>query len=154
LFSRAFYARQNTKIPVAVNLGAMALNAFLAYYLGLRMGISGVAWAFTVSSILNAVALFIVLRHVLAKNLVNPQIIKLFDAKLTGDLLKIAGSSLAMGLMTYAWLYALAPWLNTRTGFGLLAQSGLSAFFGLCTFFVCGYYVKLPQASQLVRKIF
>ena len=81
LFSRAFYAQHNTKTPVFINLGAMALNAFLAYYLGLRLGVSGVAWGFTISSILNALALFIALRHTLSKNLIEPKGMKLFDTK-------------------------------------------------------------------------
>ena len=154
LFSRAFYARHNTKIPVAINLCAMALNAILAYYLGLRLGISGVAWGFTASSILNALALFLVLRHSLGKDWQDGRTMRYFDHKLLSDLLKICASSLVMGLVTYAWLYASAPWLNTRTGFGLLVQSGVSAFFGLSSLFVCGYYVKLPQALQLAKKLF
>ncbi|MCL5008831.1 MAG: murein biosynthesis integral membrane protein MurJ [Patescibacteria group bacterium] len=154
LFSRAFYARHNTKIPVVINLGAMALNAFLAYYLGLRMGISGVAWGFTLSSILNAIALFVVLHYSLSESVDNSHALRLFDQQLVDSLLKILAASLAMGLVTYAWLYALAPWLDTHTGLGLLVQSGVSAFFGLSTLFVCAYYVKLPQAVRLARKLF
>lgn len=154
LFSRAFYARHNTKIPVFINLGAMALNAFLAYYLGLRMGISGVAWGFTLSSILNAIALFIVLRYHLAAEVGEGPILRDFDTGLLDSLFKIIVSSLAMGLVTYAWLYALAPWLDTHTGIGLLLQSGIASVFGVTTLFVCAYYVKLPQAIKLAKRFF
>src|SRR6185295_18879204 len=58
LLSRAFYARQNTIIPVMINFVSIILNAVLAYNFGIHFGIVGVAAAFTVASICNTLTLF------------------------------------------------------------------------------------------------
>lgn len=52
LLTRAFYARQNTKTPVLVSLGSIALNAALAFPLSQAYGVQGLAISFSASAIL------------------------------------------------------------------------------------------------------
>ncbi len=154
LLARAFYARQNTIIPVTINILTMALNAALAYIFGVRFGIVGVAVAFSFASILNALILFLILRSMLAKEQENIQNenIQYFDHKIFVSLVKIILASIIMGLTGYGALYAIGPLLNTHTGFGLLLQSGFSVTLAIGVFFIVASKLKLNQAQIIILK--
>ena len=152
LLSRAFYARQNTKIPVIVNLLAMALNVLLAYALGKKFGVVGMAAAFSIASILNAVCLFLIIRFQLIKSYVDAQaqIMADFDKELYSGIFKILLASTIMGAIGYGILYLIEPFLNTHTGFGLLVQSGSAAAFAILIYLGATYNLGLPQAITLL----
>ncbi|MEN9937338.1 MAG: hypothetical protein RLZZ387_3917 [Chloroflexota bacterium] len=61
---RAFYAMQDTRTPVAVALGAVAVNVVLAWWL-LRqgLGVAGLGLAFSAANVLEAIALLALLRR-------------------------------------------------------------------------------------------
>src|SRR5882672_4562420 len=107
IFARAFYSRQNTIIPVTVNLFALALNVALAFMLKNNYGIIGVAAAFSIASIFNALVLFIVLRAQLYEHSRDKVALKRFDDELVTTTFKIVLASICMALTSYACLYAL-----------------------------------------------
>jgi len=61
LLARGFYARQNTKTPLYIALGAQAVNAFLIIILIRSIGIYAIAIAFSAAAIFNALLLFTIL---------------------------------------------------------------------------------------------
>lgn len=61
LLTRAFYAQQNTKTPVIVSLVSIMLNTMLAFPLSGRLGIQGLAIAFSFSAIVQLAILLGVL---------------------------------------------------------------------------------------------
>jgi putative peptidoglycan lipid II flippase len=61
--ARAFYALHNTLIPVAVGVGAMALNIVLSLLLRGPLGFGGLALANTVATGLEMVVLLVLLRR-------------------------------------------------------------------------------------------
>ncbi len=63
LLTRAFYAQQNTKIPVIVSVISIVVNVLLAFPLANMMGVAGLALAFSISSIVQLAALLGVLHH-------------------------------------------------------------------------------------------
>lgn len=149
ILSRAFYSRQNTIIPVSINLMALALNACLAFAFKDHYGIIGIAAAFSVASIFNAVTLFVVLRAVLYKDSKNYEALKKFDDGLVLTAVKIILASIAMALTCHEGLYLLEPLLNTHTVIGLLIQVGCSAFLGVVVFFIVSTLLKLKE-SQII----
>lgn len=68
VLSRSFYAMQNTRTPVAIGLLAILVNIVLAMHLvkNLQWGLIGLAVAFSVAGILNAVLLLVYLKKHLA----------------------------------------------------------------------------------------
>lgn len=68
IISRAFYALQNTKTPVFINIAGIALNISLAAYFVfvLRWDLIGLAFAFSIAGIVNAAVLFFVFQRFLA----------------------------------------------------------------------------------------
>jgi len=168
LLARAFYARQNTKIPVIINAVTMLINAGLAYQLSTHVydvnfgivgitigGVTGLAAAFSIASIFNALALFIILRIKLSRSMPTQDYITLneFDDSLFSSASRILVASAAMGLTSYGVIYLIEPLVNTSTALGILIQSGLSASVGAIVFLVTATILRLPEA-QKIGKIF
>ncbi|PIR96345.1 MAG: murein biosynthesis integral membrane protein MurJ [Candidatus Doudnabacteria bacterium CG10_big_fil_rev_8_21_14_0_10_42_18] len=155
LLARAFYARHNTITPVTINLLVMAVNAGLAYYLGKTFGITGVAAAFSVASVLSAGLLFFILRVNLGKAFSDQKSAYLinFDNLISHSLLKIAASSIIMGSVGYGLLYGVEKFVNTHTGLGLLIQAGLAASIAVIVYLMAASYLKLSQADVILAKL-
>ncbi len=152
VLSRAFYARQNTKVPVYINLFAIFLNIIFSVILGYKYGVAGITAAFVISSIVSAILLFIVLRHHLKDSLgeENIETLKEFDQNLSSSVTKIIISSIVMGLVSYASIYFLAPFVDTRTVVGILIQSGLASIFGGICYMLTGKLLKLTEAKYML----
>jgi peptidoglycan biosynthesis protein MviN/MurJ (putative lipid II flippase) len=171
LFARAFYARHNTVTPVITGLFAMLFNVALSYYFALHpaaadlslgnlkisfdtSGSVGLALGFTIANIVHGLILFTLLRGRMAKAFSgNFQEITGFDSALIGNLSKIIISSLAMGVTGYAFIYLLAPLVDTRTGYGILIQAGLSAALAVAAYLLVGLRFRLAPALSLVRAL-
>ncbi len=153
ILARAFYSRQNTITPLVVNLGALAINSLLAFVLKDHYGILGVAAAFSIASIFNAITLFIVLRSALYKTSLEWFSLKKFDDELVITSLKIILASVLMGLASYGGLYLLElplrQVLEIHTVIGLLLQVGGAATLGIVVFFVASTALKLKE-SQII----
>jgi putative peptidoglycan lipid II flippase len=143
LFSRAFYAMHNTVIPVGIGLVSAGANIALAIaltrYYGL--GVEGLAIAFSASVILNLLLLFIFL-EIKFGNLVD------FD--LVYKILKITVATIAMGIAAYGTLFGVDPFLDTRTVVGLLLQTASAGIVGAATYFVVGFFLKIPESRHFI----
>jgi len=63
VLARAFYARQDTRTPVAAAILAVAVNSSLAVLLAGPFGLAGIASSFTVAAWIEAAALLFILRR-------------------------------------------------------------------------------------------
>ncbi len=84
LLTRAFHARQDTKTPLYINLFTLALFAFFSYLLTryYDWGLLGLAFALTLTNLLNFVFLYIALRIQIGRlNILYP-IIKMLSVSL------------------------------------------------------------------------
>ncbi len=154
LLARAFYARQNTKIPVTVGVFTMVINASLALYLGKMFGVAGVAGAFSIASIFNAGVLFSILRTKISKeSSTDSRVISSFDENLASAISKIIISSIIMGIVGYGMLYIIEPVINTHKVFGLFIQLSSSAILATATYLSISSYLKLAQAQNLLTPI-
>ncbi len=150
LFSKSFYARQNTIIPVMVNLCAIALDVILALVLGKRFGLIGIASGFAIACTVDAMLMYILLRWHLHKDNVE---LGEFDYDVGQFIFKILVSTVVMGLVGYCAIYAFAPLVNTQTTIGIMVQSGLAVTFAVFSFLVVSYAMGIRQSRQLVAAL-
>jgi len=61
LLVRVFYARQNSTIPFYLGLASVIINVGLSLFLGQKMGVAGLALAYSIANILNFIFLWICL---------------------------------------------------------------------------------------------
>ncbi|HWA64586.1 MAG TPA: murein biosynthesis integral membrane protein MurJ [Candidatus Paceibacterota bacterium] len=66
IFSRAFYALQNTIVPVVISICAITTNVTLAWLLGVHfgLGVKGLALAFAVAGNIQIALLWLTFRHI------------------------------------------------------------------------------------------
>lgn len=151
ILARAFYARHDTKTPVIVSLSATATNAAAAYWFGHRYGSAGLAAAFVLANTLNAVFLFVLLRSRLVGEGLQHETRELLDRPLISGALKVLTASAALGLVTYAAVYLVEPFVNTRTVLGIVAQAGVAAALGVIVFAYVAKRLGIVQVTVTVE---
>lgn len=152
LFARTFYSRQDTKTPVIIGIISMIINAFASYYLALSYGVIGMVGGFVIASFINVVLLFSILHMQLRKN--NPlEHMQMFDRQLLLELSKIVCAAIIAGLISYAYLYIIEPYLNTRTTLGLFLQVSIAGSAGLVGYVIILYLTNNLFARQVLTKL-
>lgn len=174
LFSRAFYALQDTKTPVVINVASVLANVALSFYFLYLMqaggsfahaigtifkvsDLSGIAilalpLAFSLTSVLNLMFLyFAFLRKV-----------EQFDgAKIVPSLFKINLAALAMALAVYPALRFAAERVDMHTFFGVFAQGALAFIVGSAVYMFMTYLLRVEEFFGIwhaftlpIRKLF
>ncbi|MGC9048993.1 MAG: murein biosynthesis integral membrane protein MurJ, partial [Patescibacteria group bacterium] len=113
VLARAFYAEQDTLTPVKIAVVGFLINLFGCLILGPKMGVSGLALAFSISSIINLLLLFVILKQ---------QAGDLDQQRILRSTLKIVCLSLLMAGIIQFSKYQIAPLVNMQTFFGVLIQ--------------------------------
>lgn len=131
LFARAFYARQNTKTPVAISLIGITINATCSYWFAQTMSVTGIALGFVIGTTVQCILLFAAMHMSFdKKDEVTKRTLHVFDAALVTQSLKILLASIVLGLVTYTTLNVAAFGFNTRTIIGIFIQTALAGIFG------------------------
>lgn len=142
LLARAFYAMQNTIIPVISGLAAAFLNIALAVLLVRFDGAPVLALAFSAAAILHAAILFGMLHRRLGD---------LEDEFLLVRLIKILIASITMAIPTFITMYLVAPLVDMRTYLGVLSQTVVAVLVALPAYFLAGLAIKLPESRDALK---
>ncbi len=142
LLARAFYAQADTKTPTIVGIICIVLNIFLSWGLAKNttLGVMGLAIAFSITSILNMFALYIILHYRLSH--INDNVI-------VASLLKISFNSLVAGVVAYATLNVLAPLVDMHTFLGIFTQGLVAGCLGLLTYLILSIVLKLEEVQSV-----
>lgn len=143
LLARSFYAYEDTKTPMSISIFSIILNIILSWYLAKYYGVYGLALAFSVSSIINMMLLYIFL-HFKVKNIEDNIIIS--------SILKISLNSILAGAVAYAMLQFLSNIVDMHTFVGIFSQGFGAGLAGLLTYIVLGIVFKLDELN-IVKKI-
>lgn len=149
LLSRAFYARQNTKIPVSIGLAAMLINAGLSYTLSFGLGILGVALGFVIASMFQLLLLMIYLHRNLQRDLRDQKMIRDSDYYIVLNCSKILLSTLITGAVAYGLLYFFALIFDTQTIAGIFLQTGFTTLVAGLIYLVITASMGLPDAARV-----
>lgn len=150
LFSRAFYALKDTITPLIAAVATSLINVLLSllFVLKLNLGVWSIAFAFSVSSIINASILFLVL---------NKKVGGFNFKSLFIPFTKISWATAFMGIALWIPLRYLDQFVfdTTRTIY-LLALTFIAGVSGLVTYFFLTKWFKVSEVElfyKLVRKI-
>ena len=141
LLARAFWALHDAKTPFLTSLVGVLINLILAFSLTKQFGIIGLAAAFSISSIINALLLYY---------LINKKIGFSCHRQIYQSVFKVAFSSIVAGFFTYASLYAIEPLLDTHTFIGIFIQGLFAGTIGLVIY--CWLSWKLQIAEFVIFK--
>ena len=144
LFSRAFYARQNTVIPVLVGLLTLGLNIVLSFYLGRMYGVVGLASGFTIATIINAAVLYLILYRKLQH----------FNNRyLFGTTFKIVVCSAMLAAATYFSLWMLQHFYYSSHTLYIFLEAFIAGTIGIGVFLLSAAVFKLEQVASVSRVV-
>ncbi len=141
LLARAFYALQNTVIPVVSGLLASGVNILLAYVFTRFWEAPSIALAFSIAITLHMLIMLAILHRRLRG---------LDDDFLLIRIIKISVASVMMGITAYLTLYAVAPLVNMQTYVGILIQTFSALTVASVTYLLSGLLIKLQETRQLM----
>jgi len=149
LLTRAFYALQNTKIPLYIAIVSELVNLLLVVSLIKSFGVFGLAVAFSVSSILNMLLLLVFLKK---------QVGSIGGRELGRSTLQIIVASLAGGATAQFGKYLVGTQGELDTFLAVLMQLIVAGGLGVAAFSLVAYYLRIPEFFQftnsLTRKVF
>ncbi|TSC95436.1 MAG: virulence factor [Parcubacteria group bacterium Athens1014_10] len=143
LLTRAFYAFQNTKTPVLISIFSLIVNIFLAVILGNRIGVAGLALAFSIATIINFILLFSILKF---------KVHFLKGRKFIFSLAKITIASSIMALIVQAAKSLAGAMVNMDTFSGVLIQTLISILIGVFSFLILAFLLRCGEAPHLSYK--
>ena len=156
LLVRVFYARHNSKTPFYIGLFSVIVNIVLSYILpkiavtkyivvsgeivlqSAPMGISGLALAFSIASIVNFILLWIVLRL---------EIGKLDEEKILRSALKFSIAAIAAGIAIQGIKVLIEPYLNMTKTLGFFSQGLVAGVFGILVYIA---FCSLFKSEELL----
>lgn len=125
LLVRIFYARHNSKTPFFVGFFTVFINVLLSLFLGKRLGVSGLALAFSISSIINFVLLWIVLRVELGN---------MDETRILGSAIKFSAAALACGVTVQGMKLVVWPYVDMTKFLGVLTQGLVAGIAGILVY--------------------
>jgi putative peptidoglycan lipid II flippase len=144
VFARSFYARHDTRTPVKTAVIGFILNIILCFILGPIMGSSGLALALSISSTINLLMLFVILKK-RTGGLDQKNIFKSF--------LKIIAMSLIMAVFIQIFKNIIGSMVNMQTFLGVFLQSLIAVLGGIIIYFVLSLLFKC-QEVELFKRFF
>jgi putative peptidoglycan lipid II flippase len=145
LLIRVFYARHDSRTPFYIGLFSIAANIGLSLWLPkiisckvllspfggvsacLPLGVAGLALAFSISSIINFIILWIFLRN---------EIGSLDGKRIVISTVKLSLSALALGFAVQGLKLAVSPFINMSTFLGVAIQGLIVGLGGIIVFFI------------------
>lgn len=144
LLSRAFFAKQDTKTPVIISIIDLFANLSLGIWLGHKFGITGLALAYSISSIAQMMVLFLILRIRHGD---------LEDDRIITSTWKIVAASLGMGLVIQGLKYLVAPAVDMQTVLGVFTQTVIAILGGGAMYITIAFYFEFAEARAILKRL-
>lgn len=149
LLVRAFYSIQDTKTPLFISIVTMIVNVILSVSLpfigAFQLGVAGIALAFSIASIVNAILLFYWLNSKIGA--LDP------DHRIFESTARLILASLLMGFVTYGSLYFFDMFVNTSFVVGLLLQTAGAIAVGGLSYFAITWAFGCEETMYMLRKV-
>lgn len=142
LLARSFYAYEDTKTPMMISIFSIIINIALSWQLAQYFGVFGLAAAFSISSIINMLLLYIFLHF---------KVHNLNDGLIINSILKISINSILAGAVAYAFLQLVDSFVDTHTFFGIFSQGLVAGIAGLLSYLVLGIVFRLDELNSIKR---
>jgi len=144
VFARAFYATQNTKTPVKIAIVGFIVNIIGCLIFGKLFGISGLALAFSIASIVNFLLLYFYF---------NKKVVSLPNREIVNSILKISGLSILMAIIIQAFKYLIGPLVNMQTFIGVLIQTICAVIGGGIFYVIVSLIFRFKEVSVITDLI-
>lgn len=139
VFARAFYAIQNTRVPLVVSVIAEGVNLLVAFLSYRALGVTGLALAFTLSTFTNWLLLWYMLRRVKGS---------LHERTWFGSFGKSALAALAVLAAGYPVRQFIGSIYPLRTFWQLFFQSAVTGVVGAAAFVIVAILLRSEEWKE------
>lgn len=136
LLTRMFYARHDSKTPFFVGLTADTLNIAGAWWLGHAIGVRGLALSFSITSVLNLMMLWLVLRSELKS---------LDEGRIVSSLLKMSAATLTALVFVQGAKSVMVRLVDLDKFVGIALHGAVSAVVGLAVYLLVVWILKSEE---------
>ena len=136
LLVRAFYARHDSKTPFFIGLIVALFNIFLSIWLSGRLGVAGLALAFSLASIVNLVLLWLWL---------NYEIGRIDEKRIFISTLKFSLAALAGGLAVQGIKLVIGAYIDMTRFLGVLTQGLIAGLAGILIYFLVCWILRSEE---------
>ncbi len=126
LLNRVFYARHNSRTPFYIGLVSAGFNVVLSILLAQKMGVMGLALAYSISMIINFILLWLALKV---------EIGSLDESTILVSTIKFSSASIAAGITVQGVERVILPIVDMTRLWGVLLQGFTAATFGILVYF-------------------
>lgn len=146
LYSRAFYALEDTRTPLYVTLFSVVLNTSLAYLLGshLSMGVHGLTLAISLSTIFHVSFLYLTLNERLEG--------RLHSLQQAMSIVKASVATLCMMMSLQFGKFLIGGSVSMDTFLGVLLKTLGSLTLGGITFLVVAHILGCTEIREVLKK--
>jgi len=144
LQTRVFYARHDSRTPFFIGLIVVVLNVFLSLYFGKRMGVSGLALAFSLSNILNFILLWIWLWA---------KIGDLDQIKILISTVKFSVAAIVGGLVVQVTKTVVWPYINMEKFSGVFIQGLAAGVFGFAAYLLICWILRSEELASFMNVV-
>lgn len=144
LLVRVFYARQNSKTPFYLGLITVVLNIILSWYLAPKLGIAGLALAFSIANIVN----FILLGVWLYTEVGDLDIKNIFFSTL-----KFCSAAILGGVALQLTKLLVWPFIDMTRFSGVFIQLVASLSIGLLVYLIACWFLKSEELYGLLASL-
>jgi len=141
LLIRVFYARRDSRTPFFIGLISVVANIILSIYFGHRLGVSGLALAFSLSSILNFVILWVWLHGLLGN---------IDEKKILISTIKFSLAAVLCGFVIQAMKNIVWPFIDMTRFLGVFVQGAAAGLCGLAVYFFICYVFKSEELANFL----
>lgn len=140
--NRGFYAIQDTKSPVAINVGIIFINIVLSVILSKTIGYRGLPLAYSIAGLLSIVALLWGL---------NRKVGKLGGRRIIISCLKSLISAAVMGAGVYFASQFLENWWNISLKWAQISQVIIAVIVGVIIYSLMAYLLKMEEMKEALK---
>jgi len=141
LLTRVFYARHDSRTPFYIGLIVVAANVALSWFLGKKMGVAGLAFAFSIGNILNFILLWLWLWV---------KVGELDQKRILISTLKFSGAGLAAGFMIQGSKVLISPYVDMQSFWGVVTQGAGAGLIGLLGYIVFCRFLKAEELDHFL----
>ncbi|MFH1868055.1 MAG: murein biosynthesis integral membrane protein MurJ [Candidatus Omnitrophota bacterium] len=137
-----FYSMQDTKTPVKVAAFSVGVNIILNLIFMFPLKVGGLALATSISGILNAVILFVILKR---------RVVTLHEAKLFRSLVKIIIASALMGLFALWFYNYLSSVFTSSASLSSIINLLVSIAGSIIVYIAASYLLQIEELKEIKR---
>ncbi|MEK7558005.1 MAG: murein biosynthesis integral membrane protein MurJ [Patescibacteria group bacterium] len=144
LLVRVFYARHDSKTPFIIGIIVAIINVWLSLLLSSKMGVAGLALAFSIANILNLIILLLALHR---------KIGPLDELKILISTIKFSSAAIVCGVVIQGMKLIIWQYIDMTKFWGVLTQGVVAGLMGIFIYLAVCSFLKSEELFDFWQSV-